>query len=150
MTAKSADRKTTIVNPAALTDAGKSFSVCGRCHGSYTVGGGACAVGFQPGQDLLQTPGFALTAPVAGQKMAQLNELRQSKHFAQGVTCLKCHSAHPETALPHQVRKPVVELCTECHQDKAMATHAPNAAAGATCATCHMPAGKHSFAKPTP
>jgi predicted CXXCH cytochrome family protein len=144
------ERKTVILNPANLTTTGQKASLCGRCHGQYSIGDKRYAAGFLPGMDLFKLDGFKLDPAAPGKPMDQLNELVTSKHFDKGVVCLTCHDAHQDTPVEHQLRKPVVELCTGCHQDKTMAAHAPTAAAGATCATCHMPQGQHSFVKPTP
>ena len=148
MTAKKEERKNTIVNSPNLKEPSRKWSVCGRCHGQYTIGERKFAANFRPGQDLFKIEGFMLAPVVEGGKLQQLNELKQSKHFEKGVTCIKCHAAHAEAPLEHLLRKPVAELCAECHQDVAMGTHAPAAPEGATCASCHMPGGRHDFAKP--
>ncbi len=148
MTAKKEERKNTIVNSPNLKEPSRKWSVCGRCHGQYTIGEQKFAANFRPGQDLFKIKGFVLAPVVEGRKLQQLNELKQSKHFEKGVTCIKCHTAHAQAPLEHQLRKPILELCAECHQDVAMGTHAPAAPEGATCATCHMPGGRHDFARP--
>lgn len=140
--------KTKIVNPGNLS-ADKKAMVCGSCHSRGTDPSGKFAfpVKYQPGDDLSKVFNLAkVTGPAMNQ---QYNELLGSKHFANGVICTTCHEPHGAgTTQPHQLKKPVVELCMGCHGDKDMATHAPNAPAGATCATCHMPNGMHTFAKP--
>ena len=148
MRAKKEERKTTIVNSATLKEPRKRLSVCGRCPGQYTIAEQKFAANFRPGQDLFKIEGFVLAPVVEGRKLQQLNELRHSKHFEKGVTCITCHAVHVEAPLKHQLRKPAAELCSECHQDKEMATHAPTAAEGATCVSCHMPEGRHDFAPP--
>lgn len=148
--AKADQRKALIVNPANLTTTGQKLSLCGRCHGQYTIGDKRYADGFVPGMDLLKLDGFKLDAVVPDKPMQQLNEMSGSKHFENGVVCLTCHDAHNEKPLEHQLRQPIIDLCTGCHKDKTMAAHAPGAAAGDTCATCHMPQGQHLFTKPAP
>jgi len=142
------DKTATIIDPAALKTAGQQISVCGRCHGQYTIGGQKVALNYKFGQDLLATDGFTLAEVKAGAAMQEMNEVVASTHFAKGVTCVSCHSSHTATPQAHQLKKPVNELCLSCHQDQTMAAHAPKAAAGATCATCHLPKGSHAFAKP--
>lgn len=140
-------RKLTIMNPANLKTAGEKVSVCGRCHGQYTIGDQRFADKYQPGQDLLTTDGFKLDAVQPGKPMQEMNELVQSKHFANGVVCMTCHTSHTSTPVEHSLKKPIVQLCTQCHTDKTI-DHARKAPADATCATCHMPNGAHTFTKP--
>jgi predicted CXXCH cytochrome family protein len=152
-------RKALILNPDNLTTEGQKVSLCGRCHGQYTVGGKHYADGFLPGDDLFKLNGFTLDPIVAGKPMQQLNEMAGSKHFANGVYCYDCHVSHGENAQEHLLRQPIVDLCLGCHSDKtkvhdpqdviaSLAAHQPAAPAGATCATCHMPQGAHTFAVP--
>ncbi len=143
-----ATKKNFIVNPADLKTAGQKISICGRCHGQYTIGDQKIAVKFQQGQDLLKTDGFKLDKVEPGKPMQEMNELVTSKHFKHGVVCINCHTSHSATATEHSLQKPIIELCQGCHKDKVMATHAPKAPADATCATCHMPKGVHTFRKP--
>ncbi len=150
MKAKKEERKDTIVNSPNLKEPSRKWSVCGRCHGQYTIGDQMFAANFRPGQDLFKIEGFVLAPVVEGRKLQQLNELKLSKHFEKGVTCIKCHRPHAQAPLEHLLRKPILELCAECHQDVVMCTHAPAAPEGATCASCHMPGGRHDFAKPPP
>ena len=147
--AKADERKATIVSPENLTPVQK-ISLCGSCHGQYTIGDKRYADGFRPGMDLFKIEGFTLDAVVPDKPLQQLNELKTSKHFDNDVVCLSCHVGHGENPLEHQLRQPIVELCVGCHEDKTMAAHAPTAPAGDTCATCHMPNGAHTFAAPAP
>jgi len=147
-TATKDQRKALITDPAKLQTTGQKVSICGRCHGQYVVGDQRFAAKFQVGQDLLTTDGFKLDKPVPGKPMQEMNELVGSKHFKHDIVCLDCHTAHATPALEHALKKPVIELCTSCHKNIAMATHAPKAPATATCATCHMPKGAHTFTKP--
>ena len=143
------DRKATIINPKNL-DPAKQAMVCGQCHsvGKDPSGAYAHPVTFRPGDDL--TKAFVDAKPTAGGRNQQYSEFIQSKHAQLGLTCISCHDPHGMTTERSQLKKPVVEQCLGCHAGKVkdMATHAPKAAAGATCATCHMPGGKHNFAKP--
>ena len=151
MAAKADQRKALIVKGADLTTTGQKVSLCGRCHGQYTIGDKRYADGFLPGMDLFQIEGFTLDPVVPDKPLQQLNELSGSKHFENGVVCLTCHDGgHGENLAEHQLRKPIVDLCVECHEGKTMAAHAPDAEAGATCATCHMPNGQHLFTTPAP
>ena len=146
--AKAEQRKALILKPDNLPTPAQKFSLCGRCHGQYTIGDKKYADGFLPGTDLFKLDGFKLDPIVPDKPMQQLNEIAGSKHFANGVVCQTCHEPHATGLAEHQLRKPIVDLCTGCHKDKTMAAHAPKAAAGDTCATCHMPKGAHTFAKP--
>ena len=138
-----------IVNPAKLATPAQKVSICGRCHGQYTIDGQHAALNYKAGQNLLATEGFKLEPVDLGKPMDEMNEFVTSKHYASGkVTCNTCHTAHTAGAQEHMLKKPIVELCMGCHTDKVMAKHAPNAPAGATCATCHMPKGVHTFTKP--
>lgn len=146
-TATKDNRPLTIVEPAKLKTPGQQISVCGRCHGQYTIDGQHAALKYKAGQDLLTTDGFKLDPVEADKPMQQLNEMAGSKHFAHGVVCITCHTSHSADAQPHSLKKPVNDLCNSCHK-KTIAVHAPTAPADATCATCHMPKGAHTFAKP--
>lgn len=149
MMAPKDQKKATILDPANLKTPGQQISVCGRCHGQYTIDKDQhVALKFKTGQDLLTTDGFKLDAVQPSKPMQQMNELVTSKHFRKGMTCFTCHTAHSATQQPHALQKPIIELCTSCHANKTMAGHAPKAAADATCATCHMPNGMHTFVKP--
>lgn len=139
-----------IVNLAKL-DASKQGMVCGQCHsaGKDPTGKFVHPVGFRPGDDL--TKKFVDAKPTAPGSNQQYSEHLQSKHAAVGTHCTTCHDPHNVVNLKAQVKKPVNELCMSCHADtvKDMKTHAPQAAAEATCATCHMHDGVHTFKKAT-
>ena len=138
-----------IVNPKNL-DKARQAMVCGQCHsaGKDTTGKFAHPVGFRPGDDL--TKAFVDAKPTAPGRNQQYSEHVTSKHAAD-VGCTVCHDPHGVTAIKGQLKKPVNDLCLDCHAGtvKDMATHAPNASAEATCASCHMPRGQHAFAKLT-
>ncbi len=147
MKATKATRKDTILNPSKLDTPGKQVSLCGRCHGQYTINGQKYAAQYFPGQDLLLVNDFKLDPVQPNKAMQQMNEMVISKHFAKGMTCLTCHQAHSATPAKHNLRKSGSALCQDCHKEKTMAEHAPKAAADATCSTCHMPNGMHTFTK---
>jgi predicted CXXCH cytochrome family protein len=137
--------KAKIVNPKNLSP-DKEAMVCGRCHSKGTDPSKKYAfpIGYKVGEDLSQS--FVDAQPKTSGRNQQYSELRQSKHFTNNVFCVKCHDPHG-SAEQYQLRKPIIELCLDCHKDRDMKTHAPGAAAGATCATCHMPNGSHAFVK---
>ena len=151
------DRKATIVNPHNL-DSAKQAMLCGSCHsvghnlvtveGKPAPGKYAFPLGFRPGDDL--TKSFIDAKPTGPGQNQEYSEFIQSQHSKAGLSCTSCHDPHGTTAIRAQLKKPINELCMGCHAAKIkdMATHAPTAAADATCATCHMPAGQHNFAKP--
>lgn len=141
-------RKTAISGPTVLATPAQKASVCGQCHGQFSIGDKRFAAGYKPGMDLTAMDGFKLDEVKPGTKMAELNELVKSKHYAHGVVCSSCHVAHPEKATEHELKAPVTELCSSCHKEKTMAAHAPTAKDGDTCATCHMPDGQHTFTPP--
>lgn len=148
MIAKKEEKKNFIADPAKLATPQQQASVCARCHGQYSIGDARFAATFVPGQDLFATEKFKLDDVKADGSMQQMNELATSKHWAKGIACTTCHVSHVEKPIPHQLTKPVVELCTSCHKDITLAAHAPAAKEGDTCATCHMPGGRHTFAAP--
>jgi len=148
MKASKDERKAKIRVATQLETPAAQASVCGQCHGQFSIGDKRFAAGYKPGMDLLAMDGFKLDDVKPGTKLEQLNELVTSEHWKQGVVCTSCHLAHPDKANEHLLKAPVVELCTGCHKDKTMAAHAPTAKDGDTCATCHMPDGMHTFTEP--
>ena len=131
-------------------DKTKQAMVCGQCHsvGKDPSGKYAFPVGYRPGDDL--TKCFGDAKPTAAGRNQQYSEFIQSKMFAKEIGCTTCHDPHGKSGLQHQLVKPVNDLCLGCHAAKVtdMKTHAPTAAADATCATCHMHGGVHFFKKP--
>lgn len=152
----STDRKTTIVNPKNL-DIAKQSMVCGQCHSDGhdlvmvedkpAPGKLSFPVAFRPGDDLPKC--FLDAKPTTVGRNRQYSEFITSKH-SKILSCVTCHDPHNVSTNPAQLKKPVNELCMGCHAAKIVdiKTHAPSAAADATCATCHMPNGQHNFAKP--
>lgn len=125
----------------------QKLSVCGRCHGQYTVNGQPFAEGFKIGDDLFAMEGFKLDEIKEPGKFQELNDLESSKHGSNDVTCITCHTSHEPIAAKPQLRKAVPDLCLQCHADAHKCTVKPEAIPeGATCATCHMPGKRHIFA----
>ncbi|MDH7481677.1 MAG: cytochrome c3 family protein [Armatimonadota bacterium] len=124
--------------------------ICGGCHskGKDLSGKFAFPIGFKPGDDLAKF--FVDAKPTTPGLNQQYSEHITSTHYTKlTMTCTTCHDPHNQSGIAHELRKPVNEQCLGCHAAKIkdMATHAPNAAADATCATCHMPYGEHIFKK---
>lgn len=143
--------KAFIVNPKNL-DPVKKGMICGQCHsaGKDPTGKLPHPVGFRPGMDLTKT--FVDAKPTAPGDNQQYSEHLQSKHAQVGTNCTTCHSPHSNGATgKSQLKTPVNEQCLACHAAKIvdMKTHAPQAAPDATCATCHMHQGVHTFKKAT-
>lgn len=147
LSAKGAEeKKASIVMPDALKTTQQKLSLCGRCHGDYTADGKPFAEGFRAGDDLFALPGFKLNEVTTPGPFQQLNDLQSSKHSGHDVTCLTCHTAHEAMSAAPQLRKPLPDLCLQCHATAHPCTvKADQIPAGANCATCHMPGGRHTF-----
>lgn len=149
--AKADQRMATIVTPEDL-DPKHQMMVCGRCHskGRDQSAKYAWPQGFLPGQDLDAC--FVDSEPTEPGNNQQYSDLRRSpKHFDNGVICETCHDPHGDTNHEFQLRDGVTEGCLKCHQEKIQSLEAHVVAKGrkvpanATCATCHMPNGRHLF-----
>jgi predicted CXXCH cytochrome family protein len=78
----------------------------------------------------------------------QGNDFVQSVMYRRGVTCFDCHDVHG-TANYAQLRKPVNQLCLDCHgpglrngpREATLAehTHHKDSSTGSQCVACHMP-----------
>jgi predicted CXXCH cytochrome family protein len=78
----------------------------------------------------------------------QGNDFVQSVMYRRGVTCFDCHDVHG-TKNYAQLRKPVNEICLDCHgpgsrngpREASLAehTHHKDGSAGSQCVACHMP-----------
>ncbi|HET6142356.1 MAG TPA: cytochrome c3 family protein [Candidatus Acidoferrales bacterium] len=78
----------------------------------------------------------------------QGNDFVQSVMYRRGVTCADCHDVHG-TKNYAQLRKPVNQICLDCHgpgsrngpHEATLAehTHHKDGSAGAACVACHMP-----------
>lgn len=152
-TAKKEDRKSTILNSANFEPKVQAMT-CGQCHsrGRDKSGKYAFPHGYVPGGDLAAA--FDDAKPAEAGRNQQFSDLMQSpKHWDNGVVCEKCHDPHGDTAQPYQLRLPINETCLQCHADKikSLAEHVAakgkTAPENATCATCHMPEGRHLFDK---
>ncbi len=147
--AKTEDKKATMEPflPTNLKTPRQKLSVCGRCHGQYTVKGQPFVADFKPGMDIFALEGFKLAEVKGAGPFQQLNDLESSKHGQNDVTCITCHTAHEEMAAQPQLRKPVPQLCLDCHATKHPCKVDPEGKGDkGTCVTCHMPDGRHIFA----
>lgn len=146
-----------IINLKKL-DPAKQNMVCGQCHSQATDASGKYAFSprFVPGQNLGEF--LKLKESCDDAPNSQYNTFLTSKHASTGSTCVTCHDSHGDKAkAAHQLRAPINTGCLGCHnvqigQTKAVVdlkTHAPDAGADDTCATCHMPGGSHAFKKAT-
>ena len=137
-------------------DQRKLDMICGQCHSTGTDLSGKYAFSptFVPGDDLDKH--FKLAESIEGAVNSQYNTFLTSKHQAGGMRCTACHDTHGDKAKDkHQLRTPTIELCLGCHRMKLgdtkaiedLKSHAPTAAADATCASCHMHGGSHAFKK---
>ena len=144
--AKTEDKQTTIRNPDDIQGHLEKLSLCGRCHAQYEEG---FVADHTYGENIFAR--ITLTEATGG-KLEQVNELKDSKHFAMETagTCLDCHTGHKEIApdRPHQLRAPVNELCTGCHPTYADMKHALQATPESLCSDCHLPGGKHTLKLP--
>ena len=78
----------------------------------------------------------------------QGNDFTQSVMYRRGVTCFDCHDVHG-TDNYAQLRKPVNQICLDCHAPGsrngprtatlAAHTHHKDGSAGSECVACHMP-----------
>ena len=78
----------------------------------------------------------------------QGNDFVQSVMYTRGVTCFDCHDVHG-TGNYAQLRKPVQQLCLDCHGPQSPNgprtatleehTHHKDGSAGSECVACHMP-----------
>jgi predicted CXXCH cytochrome family protein len=141
------DKLATMPRPDQLKTPHQKLSLCGRCHGQYTVGGQPFVTDFKPGDDLFAMEGFKLADVEKPAPFQQLNDFMHSKHADNDVTCITCHTSHEPFAGEPQLRKAVPDLCLQCHAN-AHQCKKPQAEwpEKATCVTCHMPDGRHTFA----
>ncbi len=135
----------------------KQAMICGQCHSAgKDKAGHPFPVGFRPGDDL--TAVFTDTKPAAAGRNQQFSELLQSqKHYEAGAVCESCHDPHGGTKQPHQLLKPINELCMNCHgkadskskiEDPVTHVQQNKGNVDDSCSKCHMPDGRHVFAKP--
>lgn len=138
-----------IVRPKKLEPVREAM-ICGQCHSDGRDKSGAYRfpAGYRPGDNLEDF--FVDKKPTEAGRNRQYSHLLQSpKHYNAGVICLTCHEPHGNTDQPHQLRKPVNDLCRDCHQAGKNTVPAQRCEQGltgtATCATCHMPQSRHLF-----
>ncbi len=153
MTAATDAKKTTILLPSNFEPQVQAMA-CGQCHsrGKSKDGQYAFPHGYLPGTKLSDV--YEDAKPQEKGRNQQFSDLMQSpKHWDQAVVCEKCHDPHGNTAQPYQLTMAIDETCLQCHKDKipSLAEHVKakgkTAPEGATCATCHMPDGRHLFDK---
>ena len=150
ITASADTRLAAIVRPATLPPKTRA-QICGQCHapGADPSGKFAFPVDYRPGDDLTKSYNITMTDKHLPQN--QYVELMQSPgHWSHDVVCDTCHDPHGVTGLPHQLKKPVNELCQGCHTSLTGPQHSPESLAAQTCAKCHMPDGAHFFRAPKP
>lgn len=138
------------INSLRKLDSKHKDMVCGRCHsiGTDPTGKYAFPTTFVPGEDLDKH--FKLKEPGEQSRNSQYNTFTASKHYEGGMSCTGCHDPHGDKSKAKpQLKQPINDQCLVCHKPTigSLKDHAPDAAADATCATCHMPAGSHKFAK---
>jgi predicted CXXCH cytochrome family protein len=85
---------------------------------------------------------------MAHKNRMQGNDFVQSVMYRRGVTCFDCHDVHG-TKNYAQLRKPVNEICLDCHgpgsrngpREATLAdhTHHKDGSQGSACVACHMP-----------
>ncbi|MBI5215378.1 MAG: T9SS type A sorting domain-containing protein [Ignavibacteriae bacterium] len=105
----------------------KSFSadVCGMCHdapGDYKktlewkTSAHAKAVGEPDDIEGMNKPACAICHTTQGFVLERIGGKPTAAPYvdAHGINCIACHDPHSKQ-FPHQVRKPLAELCTECH-----------------------------------
>lgn len=138
------EKNAAIVRPQELKTAAQKTSLCGRCHGDYTVGGNPFSADFRAGDDLFAMEGFKLNEVTTPSTFTILNDFMGSKHSEKDVTCITCHAPHGAAEGEHNLRKKMPDLCLDCHAE----AHKGTEQATQDCKTCHMPGGRHIFVPP--
>ena len=155
----------TIANPSRLDDV-QANDTCIQCHsqgqprtnpieGRYYD----WPVGYHVGLRLadfwsLEEPKLGQTTfthyadGTAHKNRMQGNDFVQSLMYRRGVTCFDCHDTHG-TNNSAQLRKPVNEICLDCHRPSSADgpraatfedhTHHKAGSPGSQCVACHMP-----------
>lgn len=157
--------RTNILNPAEMDDVA-SDDTCIQCHSQGRPRTGLIEgkaydwpVGYRVGLHLAdywkleditlgQTDFFHYPDGTAHKNRMQGNDFVQSVMYRHGVTCATCHDVHG-TDNYAQLRKPVDELCLDCHGPDSPNgphtatleehTHHKRGSAGSQCVACHMP-----------
>jgi len=96
-----------------------------------------------------QTTFYYFPDCTAHKNRMQGNDFAQSVMYRRGITCSSCHDVHG-TANYAQLRKPVEQICLDCHGPSSpngphtatleQHTHHKEGSAGSQCVACHMPA----------
>ena len=155
-----------IVNPAQM-DSVAASDTCIQCHsqgqplanpieGKYYD----WPVGYQIGLKLQyfwnledcklgETNFYYFPDCTAHKNRMQGNDFAQSVMYQRGIMCSSCHDVHG-TGNPAQLRKPVNEICLDCHGPSTpngprsatleQHTHHKEGSTGSQCVACHMPA----------
>ncbi len=154
-----------IVNPARM-DYISANDTCIQCHSqgrplNSPIGGKYYdwPVGFHVGLNLQdywqleehnlgQTTFTHFADGTAHKNRMQGNDFVQSVMYRRGVTCFDCHDVHG-TDNYAQLRKPVNQICLDCHgsgsrngpREATLAehTHHKDGSTGSECVACHMP-----------
>jgi len=158
-------RSDNIENPARM-DAIRGNDVCIQCHSQGRPPGNPIegkyydwAVGYDVGLNLAgfwkleehtlgETTFTHFADGTAHKNRMQGNDFVQSVMYRRGITCFSCHDVHGTNQYA-QLRKPVNELCLDCHGPASPYgprtatieehTHHKAGSAGSQCVACHMP-----------
>lgn len=135
-----------IVNPAKLSEV-KQAMVCGQCHSSGKDKSGKFAfpVGYIPGGDLAST--YVQSGGICPAPNTEYADFMKSNHYRKGTTCVTCHEPHGKTTEKLLLRKPANSICAGCHSASGKASKHLCNGHGNDCIKCHMPGGRHVFAK---
>jgi formate-dependent nitrite reductase cytochrome c552 subunit len=145
------EKRQTIVNPAKLTT-GTAVEICGACHnrGKATHAKSDWPVGYEPGKALeayFKSTSFAGgdANHLYGNEFSKAHhqqyiDWKQSKHFAEGVTCISCHYVHQIGVAPtrSQTLAAGSKQCFACHV-QVSTNMAHSIHSFANCVGCHMP-----------
>lgn len=146
------EKRETIVNPAKLTP-GVAVQICGSCHnrGKSTKDPKVeWPIGYLPGKALetyFRSTSFAGgdATHLYGNEFSKAHhqqyiDWKQSKHFAEGVSCISCHYVHQLgiSDTRFQTRESGSQQCLSCHhvvnENLAHSIHSFG-----NCVGCHMP-----------
>ena len=158
--------RSNILNPG-LMDAVAASDTCIQCHSqgqprSSPIEGKYYdwPVGYNVGLKLAdywkledctlgQTTFYYFPDCTAHKNRMQGNDFAQSVMYRRGITCSSCHDVHG-TANYAQLRKPVEQICLDCHGPSSpngphtatleAHTHHKEGIPGSQCVACHMPA----------
>ncbi len=141
----------------------KEVETCGRCHSrrgefSEDRAQGRWLSDTHQVETLGRTTFHADGQMRDGEETYNYAPFKQSRMFAEGVTCSDCHDPHSAT-----LKMPGNGVCLQCHADEKYQTaahsHHADAKPALACSSCHMPARTymvvdrrhdHSFRIPRP